>query len=90
MSYTELVTVDLGIYNVEQDHYALSLNGEIISTGASPCVIAIVIFDGNSVMLEHCSDIDLCAEGNEDEAINLYESIADHIIECKGKSSIIR
>jgi len=41
-------------------------------------------------MLEHRLDLDLCAEGNEDEAMNLYESIADHIIEFKEESSIIR
>jgi hypothetical protein len=66
------------------------LNREIISTSASPCVIVIVTFNDDSVILEHRSDIDLCAEGNEDEAMKLYESITGHIIECKGESSIIR
>jgi hypothetical protein len=51
------------IYNVDQDHYAFSSNGQLASIGASRCIIIIIIFNDDSVMLEHRSDTDLCATG---------------------------
>ncbi|CAM4849331.1 unnamed protein product, partial [Rotaria magnacalcarata] len=41
-----------------------------------------------NVMLERRSDVDLCGEGNEDEVMNLYTSITNNIIDCKGKPCI--
>ncbi|CAF1381386.1 unnamed protein product, partial [Rotaria sordida] len=71
------------IYNVKQDHYGFSTTGELISCHAAECLIVIVIFDNDTVMMEHLSELDYDSEGDWDQAMGLYRNITKNVIACK-------
>lgn len=60
-----------------------SLTGEIGTTGLSPCVAVIILFSDHTIIMEHRSDLELCRNGNEREAVNLLEDISKNIIDMK-------
>jgi hypothetical protein len=78
------------IYNVKQDQYAVSTSGELASMHASTCVIVVMIFNDNTVIVEHRSDPNLCKHVNNDEAMELFHNMAAHIIKHKGKQCDLR
>ncbi len=80
------------IYNVLQQHYASSISGEFGSRHVSECVEVIAIFDDNSIMVEHYTDVELFETNHDHEdgddgdgvnAMNLFENMAKHIVEVK-------
>jgi len=77
------------IYNVLQQYYASSISGELGSRHVSECVAVIVMFDDNSIMVEHYTDVELFKTNHDDEdkddgnAMNLFKNIAKHIVEVK-------
>ncbi|CAF1530709.1 unnamed protein product [Adineta steineri] len=78
------------IYNVPQDCYAISLYGELTSTRANECCIVVAVFEDNSTLIQHRSDIDLSAESVDNDAMVLYESIVNNIASSKGTQSVIK
>jgi hypothetical protein len=60
-----------------------SLTGEIGTTGLSPCVAVIIVFSDHTMIMEHRSDLELCRNGDEPEAMNLLEDISKNIIDMK-------
>jgi hypothetical protein len=81
------------IYNVLQQYYACSISGELGSRHVSERVAVIVIFDDNSIMVKHYTDVELFKTNHDNEvededkddgnAMNLFENIAKHIVEVK-------
>ncbi len=80
------------IHNVRQQYYTYSISGEFGSRHVSECVAVIDIFDDNSIMVEHYTDVELFETNNihedgddEDDvnAMNLFENMAKHIVEVK-------
>jgi hypothetical protein len=61
--------------------------GELASMFASTCIVVVVIFDDQSVLMEHRSHLDLGQTGDVDEAINLLNNIAQHILDFKEKET---
>lgn len=78
------------IYNVKQDQYAVSTSGELASMYASTCVIVVMIFSDNTVIVQHRAAPNLYKFGNKDEAMELFHNMAAHIIKHKGKQCDLR
>ncbi|CAF3190720.1 unnamed protein product [Rotaria sp. Silwood2] len=71
------------IYEVPMEKCAYSSTGELGTGYLSPCVAIIITFDDNSVMIEHCSDVQLGKYGNEVEAFDVLETVAKNIRKLK-------
>jgi hypothetical protein len=71
------------IYEVPMEKCAYSLTGELGTGYLSPCVAIIVTFDDNSIMIEHCSDVQLGKYGDDMEAFELLETVAKNIRKVK-------
>jgi hypothetical protein len=80
----------LEIYNVEQEHYAYSLTGELGTRFLASCVAIIIVFSNNTVIIEHRTDLELCRTGNVNEVYKLFENIADNILQIKENNFAIQ
>ncbi len=57
---------------------------------ASTCVIVVMIFSDNTVIVQHRVAPNLCKHGKKGEAMELFHNMADHIIKHKGKQCNLR
>lgn len=63
------------IYNIWQGYCVYSTSGKLRIAFVSSGVAIIFIFIGNTIVIEHRTDIELCENGKSDKVFDLFVSI---------------